>query len=240
MRLVQLIVLLVLSGHANAEEWRYQVVPYIWWPNFQAGSTGDSTEPPSEGNLSFETETQLEAAFLVYTSAAKDRHLFSFEFDWVDVNTSAEASFPLFPDAEIDWELFAYTVSYGYKVVEGRTEADGLTVGLGARYFDLDIDTTLFGTVIPELTVNVADTWTDGFIELRGRQTFGDSGKWYVSGMLLVGEGGSDKMLDYGASLGYRWTEGFSTSVGYRDLQVDIDDFELTQDGAIIAFGWTF
>lgn len=240
MRLIQVFLLWLLCSGAVAEEWRYQVVPYIWWPNFQADSTGDPTAPPSESNLAFETETRLEAAFLVYTSAAKDRHVFSFEFDWVDVNTAADSSFPLFPDVEIDWELFAYTLSYGYKIIEGRTEADGVSLGLGARYFDLDIDTTLFGQAIPELTVNVADTWTDGFVELRGRQTFGESGKWYVSGMLLAGEGGSDKMVDYGASIGYRWTEGFYTSVGYRDLQVDIDDFELTQDGATIAFGWTF
>lgn len=188
----------------------------------------------------FDTETKLDAAFLIYTSAAKDRHVFSFEFDWVDVNTGGDSDFPLFPSVYIDWELFVYTLGYGYKIAEGRTDADGLTLGVGARYFDLDIDATLEANIIPDINVQTADTWTDGFAELRGRQTIGDSGKWYVSGLLIAGGGGSDKMLDYGASVGYRWSEGFSTSLGYRALEVEIDDIELTQDGAIIAFGWTF
>ncbi len=240
MRIIQILILSMMCSVASADEWRYQVVPYIWWPNFQAESEGDPNSPPEDSNLVFDTETKLEAAFLVYTSATKDRHVLSFEFDWVDVNTGGDSNFPLFPSVDIDWELFAYTLGYAYKITEGRTEEDGITLGVGARYFDLDIDATLEANIIPDISIDVADTWTDGFVDLRGRQTIGDSGKWYVSGMLLAGGGGSDKMLDYGVSVGYRWSEGFFSSVGYRALEVEIDDIELTQDGAIIAVGWNF
>ena len=182
MRIIQILILSMMCSAASADEWRYQVVPYIWWPNFQAESNGDVTMAPNRNNLVFETETKLDAAFLVYTAATKDRHTFSFEFDWVDVNTGGESNFPLFPSVDIDWELFAYTLGYDYKIIEGLTESDGVSLGIGARYFDLDIEATLKANFIPDITVGVSDTWTDGFVALHGRQTIGDSGKWYVSG----------------------------------------------------------
>ncbi len=115
-----------------------------------------------------------------------------------------------------------------------------MTVGTGARYFDVSIEATFDGRIIPDVTAKASDTWTDGFIDIRGRQTIGVSGKWYVAGLAMFGGGGSDKMVDYGASLGYQWSDRLSTSLGYRMLEVEIDDLELTQDGAIIAIGWTF
>ncbi len=81
MRIVQILALLLLSCGAAADEWKYQVVPYYWWPNFQAESGGDVTSPPSDDNLAFSTETKLDAGFLIYTSATKNRHVLSFEFD---------------------------------------------------------------------------------------------------------------------------------------------------------------
>jgi len=123
MRVILLLLLTFSWSAANADEWRYEVIPYIWWPDFQADSKGDPASPPNGGNLAFESEITLDAAFLIATSATKDRHVLSFEFDWVDVNT----------------------------------DADGITLGVGARHFDLDIDATLEANIIQDINIKTSD-----------------------------------------------------------------------------------
>ena len=127
--------LLVLAGPAAlAEDWKFQVVPYLWMPNFEAKADGDPSVPPTGRSLNFETETSLEAAFLVYTAARNGRHAFSFEFDWVDVNTNGRSGYAPLPEVDVDWELFVYTVGYGYRVYEAEREGDGVDVGIGVRF----------------------------------------------------------------------------------------------------------
>ncbi|MBO6556584.1 MAG: hypothetical protein JJ957_08795 [Pseudomonadales bacterium] len=145
---------------------------------------------PNNSNRVFETETKLAAAISVCAAATKERHTFSLEFHWVDVNTGGESDFPFFPNVEIDRALFACALGYDDKVIEGRTELDGVCTGIEARDFDLDIDATFEGNLIPDITAGVSDTWTDGFLALNGRKTLGDFGKWYVCEMFLGGAGG--------------------------------------------------
>ena len=106
MRTIFLILPVLLSmgftAPASADDWAYEVSPYLWMPNFQATEDGDVSNPPDSGNLAFDTKTSLEAGFLIYTAARKDRHKLSFEFDWIDASTGAATEFPMFPTAEID------------------------------------------------------------------------------------------------------------------------------------------
>ena len=48
-------------------------------------------------------------------------------------------------------------------------------------------------------------------------------------------QAGSDFMWDANLNLGYRWTETFSTTFGYRYLDVDYEDgtflYDVSQDG---------
>ena len=228
------------STSVAADDWRFDVTPYGWLPNFKAESTGDTSIPPSSSNLSFVTDTDVEAGFLFYSTATKNRHSFSLEFDWVDGNTSADSNFPGFPAVDVDWELFIYSLGYSYKILEGSHEADGLSIGLGVRNFDVSLDTTLKGTIIPELEIDADTDWTDFYVNLTGVHTLDERGKWYVAGLANVGGGESDKMLDFAASIGYRWSPTFRTGVGYRYLEVEIDDLQLTQKGLLISAGWTF
>ena len=236
-----MITLLMLTGPAAfAEEWQFQVVPYLWMPNYEATSDGDPSTPPSRRNLDFDTETSLEAAFLVYTSARKGRHYFAFEFDWLDVSTDARSRFDRLPRVDVDWELFVYTLGYGYRVYEGDRDGDGIDLGLGARIWDLSIDTEFGGAGLDGVEASDSASWTDAYAEVRAVHTIGESGAWYLSGFAIVGAGGSDRMIDVAAGLGYRWSQAISTSVGYRSLVVDYKDLEFTQKGVLVSLGWRF
>ena len=241
MRLIACFTLLCLSQLSLADDdWQYAVVPYIWMPNFEAASAGDTASPPSAGNLQFESETELEMGFLVYTTARKGRHSFSFEYDWIDASTDADADFPLFPTVELDWELWVYTLGYSYQIWESDRAGDRLDLGVAVRYWDVEIDTTFEAVIGPPIEVSAEDSWTDALIEIRGRRGVGESGKWYLTGFVQAGGGDSDSVIDVAGGLGYQWSEGFQTSFGYRYLEVEFDDLELTQSGAIISLGWNF
>ena len=67
-----------------------------------------------------------------------------------------------------------------------------------------------------------------------------------MSGAFTVGGFGvgSDLMWDASLNLGYQWMEGFSTTIGYRYLDVDYDKdgyvYDIAQDGPTIGFIWQF
>ena len=64
--------------------------------------------------------------------------------------------------------------------------------------------------------------------------------KLFLSGFLVIGGfgAGSDFMWDLGANLGYRWGELFSTTIGYRYLDVDYENdvflYDVAQHGPIV------
>jgi opacity protein-like surface antigen len=51
-------------------------------------------------------------------------------------------------------------------------------------------------------------------------------------------------MWDANLNLGYRWTETFSTTFGYRYLDVDYEDgtflYDVSQDGLTLGLSWRF
>ena len=69
------------------------------------------------------------------------------------------------------------------------------------------------------------EDWFDPIVGLKGLTPFGDS-KFFVSGFLVLGGFGvgSDFMWDANVNLGYQWTETFSTTFGYRYLDVDYEN----------------
>jgi hypothetical protein len=51
-------------------------------------------------------------------------------------------------------------------------------------------------------------------------------------------------MWDANLNLGYQWTTGFSTTIGYRYLDVDYEKdaflYDVAQDGLILGLSWRF
>lgn len=124
-----------------------------------------------------------------------------------------------------------------------------LDVIAGFRYWSVDSELTLKGAafpgVFPEQSISNKEDWVDPLIGLKGLTPIGES-KFFVSGAFALGGFGvgSDFMWDASINLGYQWTRGFSTTVGYRYLDVDYekDDFlcDVAQDGLVIGLSWRF
>lgn len=80
---------------------------------------------------------------------------------------------------------------------------------------------------------------------VEGMSMLGDS-SFFLSGFLMAGGFGvgSDFMWDVNANLGYQWTKSFSTTIGYRYLNVDYEDgaflSDVSQDGVVLGLSWQF
>jgi hypothetical protein len=85
----------------------------------------------------------------------------------------------------------------------------------------------------------------DPIIGLKGLAPLGES-QFFVSGALLLGGFGmgSDFMWDGQINLGYQWGPTFSTTIGYRYLEVDYDEgdflYDVSQDGPSLGLSWRF
>lgn len=133
----------------------------------------------------------------------------------------------------------------GYRLPVGLPDTMRLTGTVGFRYQHLDGDLTVAGP--------------------GGRHSFGDSGiqdwidptvgfiyqanltdKWFLN---VIGDVGgfdlSSRLTAQGfAALGYKWTEAFSTSLGYRAIYTDHVDggfeYDITQHGVFLGAAYRF
>jgi hypothetical protein len=98
---------------------------------------------------------------------------------------------------------------------------------------------------LSERSLSNREDWVDPLIGIKGLAPIGES-KFFVSGALVIGGFGvgSHFMWDALINLGYRWTEGFSTTLGYRYLDVDYDKdgflYDAAQRGLIFGLSWRF
>jgi len=92
---------------------------------------------------------------------------------------------------------------------------------------------------------SIDESWGDPVVGAKARTSLGDS-HIFLNGTALVGGCGlgSDLTYDLNVNLGYGWTEGFSTTLGYRYLAVDYSNdgfvYDVSQDGPIIGLVWRF
>jgi hypothetical protein len=119
---------------------------------------------------------------------------------------------------------------------------DGLA---GVRYWSADSELTLSGGPAGSYAIDNGEEWFDPIIGLKGLTTLGDS-KFFLSGFVIVGGFGasSDFLWDVNANLGFQWGEIFSTTIGYRYLDVDYEDdgflYDVAQHGPTLGLSWRF
>jgi hypothetical protein len=88
-------------------------------------------------------------------------------------------------------------------------------------------------------------TGLNPLIGLKGLTPIGAS-KFFLSGAFAMGGfgAGSDFMWDASVNIGYQWTKGFATTLGYRYLDVDYENndflYDVTQDGLTLGLSWRF
>jgi len=163
---------------------------------------------------------------------------------YTDIETNDPTPYGILYSA-VDSQTKSWMVSVAglYRLAEGQNRF--LDAIAGFRYWSVESDLTLKAGLLPERSVSNSEDWFDPLIGLKGFTSIGSS-RFFVNGAFAIGGFGvgSDFMWDASINFGYQWTRSFSTTVGYRYLDVDYDNngflYDVAQDGLTLGLSWQF
>jgi hypothetical protein len=244
----------ILSFSASAEptggdSWEFQLAPYAWL----AGQNGTVATlpglPPADIDVDFYDDIwgNINLADMLVGEARKGRYGLFMDIVYTDIEMEDPTPLGIFYSA-VNSQTKSWMVSVAglFRLAERQNQF--LDVIAGVRYWSVDSELTLKGPQFPFLSprsISNKEDWFDPLIGLKGLSVLGNS-KFFISGGLGIGGfgAGSDFFWDASINLGYQWTRGFSTTVGYRYLDVDYekDDFlyDVAQDGPMLGLSWRF
>lgn len=236
---------------AQADEWEWMVVPYLWGETTSLDVHAND-DPIIGGEMTFsDLLDKLEFAFQIHFEGRRGKGGFFADYTTLSLSdlTTLEAN-PPFPggtqvDSEVDVVLFE---AAGFYRPSG--EAHGVDWLLGVRVVDLDmvLDITLPPPAVQQPRVGVGETFTDGFAGVRYSTPLGEN--WNIA---LRGDiGAGDSELTWNASAYFGWQFGqrdqFSLLFGYRHLDMEFEttgnNIQVTTDmvmsGPAAGFGFLF
>lgn len=229
---------------ASAGEWETSLTPYLWMAGLKGTVGAFPGLPPAEVDASFKDDIlgNINLAFMMAAETRKDRVGLLMDLAYVDVEDSAALRGVIYDSASLQAKLWLFTFLGEYRLQE--SDQGFLDVVAGAKYISWENIIRLSNAGATR-ELSGKDDWFDLVVGIKGSHAFGDS-PWFINGALLGGGFGiaSDSLWDLSVSLGYQWTETFSTTLGYRYLDIDYEDdgflVDLALDGAVIGFHWNW
>jgi hypothetical protein len=231
------------SSLASSQDsaWSLDVVPYLWVAGYE-GSLGvpgtGMGAPPTQAESTASFTTHLSAAAMV-TALLRYRDVgVLFDGAWVQLKTEGEVSASA--AAELQTDIAYGTLALGYRLPPlGELQTD---VYAGARVWHISNQIEMQPGTEPGFTAESSRTWTDPLIGASLQYEL--SPHWYGTVLGDVGGFGvgSDITWSVFGGVGYRFTDWFSTTLGYRFLHVDYnhDDFALNGNVQGFLLGLSF
>ena len=240
------------STHAEskgADKWHFQLAPYAWLAGQKGKVASLPPLPPADVDVDFYDDIvgNIKGAIMLAGEARKGRFGVVMDVAYTDIEMEDPTPLGIFYSA-LTSRTKTWMVSGAglYRLAEH--ENSFLDAIGGVRYWSIDSELTLKGprfAFLSERSVSNKEDWIDPIIGVKGLTPIGDS-KFFVSGAFVIGGFGvgSDFMWDALINFGYQWTKGFSTTIGYRYLDVDYEDdgylYDVAQDGLILGLSWRF
>lgn len=252
-----------LAPAPDTSEWRFTLAPYVWGVGL-SGDVGLFGRGPVEVDIPFsdilenldfaamgvgEAHNGTWGVFvdLNYTNLSADKSRSrSLERDILEqFSVGAEVS------ASADIKEFIGTFMGQWRAID--SDQMSLDLMAGARYWNIDNDIEARASLTvagPESEITVAKavsgsdgaSWVDPMIGIKSR--IDTNSPLYLTGWGMIGGFGvgSDFNWDVMGGVGYQWTDGFATVVGYRAIGVDYEDdgfvYDIIQQG--VAVGGVF
>jgi len=241
--------LFAFAAHAeekSSEKWNFQIAPYAWL----AGQKGKVATlpglPPADIDVNFYDDIlgNINLAGMLIVEARRGRYGLVADIVYTDIETDDPTPYGvLYSAVESQTKSWIVSVAGLYRLAEHKNRFLDVTGGL--RYWSVDSELTLKAGALPERSVSNKDDWFDPLIGLKGFTPIGTS-KFFVSGAFAMGGFGvgSDFMWDASVNIGYQWTKGFATTLGYRYMDVDYENkdflYDVAQDGLTLGLSWRF
>jgi len=226
--------------------WHYLIQPYAMFPNMK-GETGVAGLQPihvDEDPQDIFDNLQMGAMF--YAEARNDDWTFSTDLLYMDLGSGHSIDEPGFIEdvdvsvAQLGWELAAM-----------RRLTPNFELGLGLTYNQIDVDIDIaVGLPGPpsQLSVGGKEEWFDPTIVARATWPLDDH--WFIQARGNVGGFGvgSDLMWQIMADVGYRPSEKWFFSFGYRVIDFDYDQgsgldrfvYDMQTFGPVLRLGFNF
>ena len=201
--------------------------------------------PPADIDVDFYDDIlgNINGAIMLVGEARKGRYGMVMDVAYTDIEFEESTPGPIFSSIKSTTKSWIVSAAGLYRLVE--RERAFLDVVGGFRYWSVDSELSLGVGLIGPRGISNKEDWVDPLIGLKGLTPIGKS-KFFISGAFLLGGFGmaSDFMWDVNVNLGYQWTKGFSTTVGYRYLDVDYENgdfkYDVAQDGLVLGLSWRF
>jgi hypothetical protein len=206
--------------------WSYRLTPYIWLPAISGSFQVEPGDPPADVDGSF--LDILDFAFLIAGEARRDRWGILGELNYLDLSQGAATDGIIHLGAEADLTAIMSSLGAAYRVHEEANAS--LDVLAGARVWWLDLDIDYRAGSMPANSVEKSIGWVDPIVGVRGQFLAAD--KIILSGLVDIGGFGVGTNLQWEAraSVGYRFNQKVSASVGYRHLDIDFEDSGFVTD----------
>jgi hypothetical protein len=222
---IVLLILLTISCSAQDstkihDSWGLLLEPYLMFPNMK-GVLGVGTLPDGEVDAAVgDIFDRLQSGFMLYAEADNGTWAFSSDLLYMKLKQDAEPSTAISSGsasvAETAWELAGL-----------HTILTWLEGGIAARLLSIDADMTVVRNQIGGNTTgeeeHITQTWVDPLLVVR--MHLPNSGQWLVQirgdfGGFGIGSDMTWQIQVYG---GYRFTELFQVTAGYRVLGINYE-----------------
>ncbi|MEM7317608.1 MAG: hypothetical protein AAF408_01155 [Pseudomonadota bacterium] len=223
----------LLGGTAQASDWEYRVVPYVWDPTLEVGFALGQNIPVGSDTSIFNI---LDGMFLIAGDARNGPWTISGEFNYLNLsdnfatgNTGIAAS----------WDMEGIMASLGGAYALSDQNGTRVEVLAGLRGWDLNPSTT-----VARRTVSANANWIDPLIGGRISRKIND--RLSVSGMANVGGFGWGSKFQWEALAELNWVHSDRIDFigGYRHLTVEFEelgtDVDLTLTGPYVAVAFKF
>ena len=241
---------LLLAAPVHAETktgdmWHFQIATYGWLSGQKGTLATLPGLPATDVDIDFfdDIAGNINGSIALIGEVRKGRVGVVADIAYSDIEDDEATPGPLFSDLTSRTKTCLASMAGFYRLIEqDRAFLDGMA---GLRYWSVDSSLKLGGGILPAREISNKEEWVDPIVGFKGLMPLGAS-KFFISGALIFGGFGvgSDFMWDGLINLGYQWTEMFSTTVGYRYMDVDYDEddflYDIYQDGLVLGLSWRF
>jgi hypothetical protein len=243
--------LAVMAGNAHAQAgpdagWQFLIEPYVMFPNMK-GETGIGNLPAVHVDQDpqdiFEN---LQFGAMLYFEARHEQWAFSSDVLYMDLGADFEGG-TLINDGSVD------VSQLGWELAALRRLSPWFELGVGVTFNQVDASVK-FDTQNPltgqtgGTSFGTTEEWIDPTIVARAILPFGD--RWFFQARANLGGFGvgSDLMWQLQADLGYRRSDKWRFTFGYRVIDIDYDQghdngrfvYDVQTFGPVLRLGYSF
>jgi len=245
------------EDNKSQDAWRFTLTPYFWAPSISGNMKFSLPVGSGEGKADVGPNDYLENLKFVGMmsfEAAKGNWSILSDIIYVDFSGSRDATVPglgigsgFAINADTGLEALVFSMAGAYTVFKNQNGNLDLLAGLRYANVEGKVDLNINGPLPSgwrSSRFSASEDFIDPIIGFRGKLLLGKN--WFMPYYFDIGgfSVDSDLTLQAYAGIGYRFTDWFSMSLGYRYLYYDFGNTKLVEDltlhGGLLGFVFNF